>query len=91
MRAAPTLDAKTSTRFAEPPWSEHSEPWLELDAQLPPDHLARDIRGALAHLNLTPLYLTYGGRGKASHPPDLMLAIVFFERVLPTGTLDFSF
>ena len=35
MRAAPTLDAKTSTRFAEPPWSEHSEPWLELDAQLP--------------------------------------------------------
>jgi hypothetical protein len=80
MIVAPTLDAKRSTRFAEPPWNEHSEPWLELDAQLPPDHLARDIRGAMTHLDLTPLYLTYGGRGKAPHPPDLMLAIVLFER-----------
>jgi len=68
MRAAPTLDAKTSTRFAEPPWSEHSEPWLELDAQLPPDHLARDIRGALAHLNLTPLYLTVWRAGQSLPP-----------------------
>jgi hypothetical protein len=80
MIVAPTLDAKRSTRFAEPPWNEHSEPWLDLDAQLPPDHLARDIRGAMTHLDLTPLYLTYGGRGKAPHPPDLMLAIVLFER-----------
>ncbi len=80
MIVAPTLDAKRATRFAEPPWNEHSEPWLDLDAQLPPDHLARDIRGAMTHLDLTPLYLTYGGRGKAPHPPDLMLAIVRFER-----------
>ena len=76
----PTRGAKTSTRFAAPPWNESSEPWLDLDAQLPPDHLARDIRGAMTHLDLTPLYRTYGRRGKAPHPPDLMLAIVFFER-----------
>jgi hypothetical protein len=72
-------DAKMSTRFAEPPWNEHSERWRELDEKLPPDHLAREIRGAMNHLDLAPLYLTYRGRGKAPHPPDLMLAIVFFE------------
>ena len=74
------LGAKPFPRFAAPPWTESSEPWLELDTQLPPDHLARDIRGAMLHLDLTPLYLTYGGRGKAPYPPDLMLAIVLFER-----------
>jgi transposase len=72
-------DAKMSARFAEPPWNEHSERWLELDEQLPGDHLAREIRGAMSHLDLAPLYLTYRGRGKAPHQPDLMLAIVFFE------------
>ncbi len=72
-------DAKTSARFADPPWNEHSERWRELDEQLPPDHLAREIRGAMSHLDLAPLYLTYHGRGKAPHRPDLMLAIVFFE------------
>ena len=54
-----TPDAKTSTtRFAEPPWNASSECWLELDAQLSPDHLAREIRGAMSHLDLAPLYLT---------------------------------
>ena len=80
MIIAPILRAKSSTRFAEPPWTESYEPWLELDAQLPPDHLAREIRDAMTPLDLTPLYRTYGGRGKAPHPPDLMLAIVLFER-----------
>jgi hypothetical protein len=75
----PSADAKTSARFAEPPWNEHSEPWRQLDAQLPPDHLAREIRDAMIHLDLAPLYTTYRGRGKAPHRPDLMLAIVLFE------------
>jgi hypothetical protein len=71
--------AKTSPRFVEPPWNEHSERWRQLDAQLPPDHLAREIRDAMAHLDLAPLYSTYSGRGKVPHRPDLMLAIVLFE------------
>ena len=80
MIVVPSLDAKRFTRFAAPPWHEDSEPWLELDAQLPPDHLAREIRGAMTPLDLTPLYLTYGRQGKAAHPPDLMLAMVLFEQ-----------
>ena len=80
MIVVPPRDAKRSARFAAPPWNENSEPWLELEAQLPPGHLAREIREAMTCLDLTPLYLTYGGRGKAAHPPELMLAIVLFER-----------
>jgi hypothetical protein len=75
----PTCDAKRSARFAEPPWNEHSEPWRELDDKLPLNHLAREIRDAMTQLDLTPLYQTYGGVGKAPHRPDLMLAIVLFE------------
>ena len=75
----PTRDAKTFTRFAEPPWTPHTERWLELDAKLPPEHLAREIREAMSLLDLAPLYHTYSGVGKAPHRPDLMLAIVLFE------------
>ncbi|MDH3601945.1 MAG: IS1182 family transposase [Candidatus Tectomicrobia bacterium] len=75
----PSADAKTSGRFAEPLRTAHSERWRQLDAQLPHDHLAREIRDAMTHLDLAPLYQTYSGRGKAPHRPDLMLAIVLFE------------
>jgi len=43
------------------------------------DHLAREIRQAMTHLDLTEFYDSYTGRGKAPHRPDLMLAIVLFE------------
>ena len=75
----PTPDAKTFARFAEPPWNEHAERWRELDEKLPCDHLAREIRDAMPHLDLAPLYRTYSGVGKAPHRPDLMLAIMLFE------------
>jgi transposase len=75
----PTPDAKMFARFAEPPWNEHSGRWRELDEKLPCDHLAREIRDAMTHLDLAPLYHTYRGLGKAPHRPDLMLAIVLFE------------
>jgi len=75
----PLPDAKTLTRFAEPPWTEHSDRWRELDEKLPRDHLAREIRDAMPHLDLTPLYCTYHGLGKAPYRPDLMLAMVLFE------------
>ncbi len=71
--------AKIPARFAHAPWNEHTELWRQLDEQLPHDHLARQIRSAMVHLDLAPLYRTYSGRGKAPHRPDLMLAIVLFE------------
>src|SRR2546427_5519182 len=53
--------------------------WRQIDAQLPQDHLAREIREDMIHLDLTALYACYAGRGKVPHRPDLMLAIVLFE------------
>ena len=72
-------DTRAGTRFAAPPWNEQSAPWRQLDTQLPPDHLAREIRQAMPRLDLTALYNSYAGRGKAPHRPDLMLAVVLFE------------
>jgi transposase len=72
-------DAKPSLRFAQAPWSEDSELWRQLDAQLPSDHLARELQSAMTDLDLTPLYATYAGRGKAPYRPELMLTIVLFE------------
>jgi hypothetical protein len=79
MISVPSLDAKIPARFAQAPWNESTAFWRQLDEQLPHDHLAREIRNAMAHLDLAPLYQTYSGRGKAPHRPDLMLAIVLFE------------
>ena len=72
-------DAKPSLRVAPTPWTEDSEAWLQLDAQLPSDHLVRKLRSAMTHLDVTPLYATYAGRGKTPYRPELMLAIVLFE------------
>src|SRR5438132_14234507 len=79
MEGTSSPDAKLMARFAEPPWNEQSAPWRQIDAQLSQDHLAREIRQAMTHLDLTALYDSYAGRGKVPHRPDLMLAIVLFE------------
>ena len=79
MLGKPSPNAQPVVRFAEPPWNEQSAPWRQIDAQLSSDHLAREIRQAMTHLDLTELYDSYTGRGKAPHRPDLMLAIVLFE------------
>jgi Transposase DDE domain len=79
MVGKPSPNTKPVVRFAAPPWNEHSAPWRQIDTQLPQDHLAREIRQAMTHLDLTQLYDSYAGRGKAPHRPDLMLAIVLFE------------
>ena len=71
--------AKTVAHFAEPPWNVQSAPWRQIDAQLPHEHLAREMRQTMTHLDLPPLYASYAGRGKAPHRPDLRLAIVLFE------------
>ena len=79
MVGKPSPNTKPVVRFAEPPWNEQSAPWRQIDVQLSPDHLAREIRQAMTSLDLTELYDSYAGRGKAPHRPDLMLAIVLFE------------
>jgi hypothetical protein len=71
--------AQTEVRFPAPPWNTQSAYWRQIDAQLPHNHLAREIRHAMTRLDITPLYQSYRGRGKAPHRPDLMLAIVLFE------------
>jgi hypothetical protein len=79
MVGKPLHEIRPGPRFAEPPWNEQSASWRQIDAQLPPDHLAREIRQAMPRLDLTELYSSYAGRGKTPHRPDLMLAIVLFE------------
>src|SRR5918999_5706834 len=70
---------RPETRFAEPPGNEQSAPWRQIDAQLQPAHLAREMRQAMPRLDLTVLYDSYAGRGKTPQRPDLRLAIVLFE------------
>src|SRR2546428_2568416 len=79
MVGKPSPNAQPVVRFAEPPWNEQSAPLRQIDAQLSSDHLAREIRQAMTHLDLTELYDSYAGRGKVPYRPDLMLAIVLFE------------
>ena len=66
----PLHETRPGTRFVEPPWNEQSAPWRQIDAQLQPDHLAREIRQAMSRLDVTALYDSYAGRGKTPHRPD---------------------
>ena len=67
------------SRFRPPPWTRSTPAWLDLDAQLEPDHLARLIDQGVDRLDLTPLLKSFSGRGTKAAPPDLMLKIVLFE------------
>ena len=78
MGGNPFQATRPGPRFAEPPWNAHSVPWRQSDAQLPPDHLAREIRQAMPRLDFTELYGSYAGRGKRPQRPALMLALVLF-------------
>ena len=64
MLGKPSPHTQPVVRFAEPPWNEQSAPWCQIDAQLSPAHLAREMRQAMTHLDLTSLYNSYAGRGK---------------------------
>src|SRR5262245_7294480 len=67
------------SRFLPPPWDERHPRWQELDARLPPDHLARLIAAGVALLDLSPLFDSYGGTGSVPYRPDLLLAVVLYE------------
>src|SRR4051794_22099170 len=66
--------------FADPPWDTASARWLDLDAELDPDHPARRIaRMVDDELDLGPLRRRYAGRGSRPHRPDLLLKLLLFE------------
>lgn len=67
-------------RFARPPWTMKSTPWRRIDAQLPEDHLARQIDQAVEWLDLTLLFASYLGVGKEAIRPDLLLKLVLYEK-----------
>jgi transposase len=71
--------AVTAGRFAPPPWDVHTSAWQALDADLPPDHLARQIDRAVDALDLAPLYAAYAGTGSPAHPPALLLKAALYE------------
>ena len=79
MRGTPVHEPRPGTRFAAPPWHAQSTPWRQSDAQLPPAHLAREMRQAMTHLDWTELSTSYAGRGTVPHRPALLLAIVLFD------------
>jgi hypothetical protein len=66
-------------RFRPPPWTRSTPAWLDLDAQLEPDHLARLIDQGVQRLDLTPLLQSFSGRGTKVAPPELLLKIGLFE------------
>jgi transposase len=65
--------------WRQPPWTETSPEWQQLDRDLAPDHPARQIRDAVAQLELSALYDSYAGVGRQAFPPQLMLMLVLFE------------
>jgi transposase len=75
----PTRDRPELDRFATPPWDRQSPQWLQIEADLPADHLVRAIDEAVDQLDLTTLYSSYLGVGSKPHRPDLMLKIALYE------------
>ena len=67
-------------RFQSSPWTEDSIEWQQLDAQVPPEHVARQIVQALERLDLTALFDSYSGRGSPAVSPKLLLAVVLIEK-----------
>jgi hypothetical protein len=66
-------------RFRTPPWHDDHPARRELEQRMSPDHLARTIADAVARLDLSELYATYGNTGSDAHRPDLLLGAVLFE------------
>jgi transposase len=66
-------------RFVRVPLPDEHPDWLELDRQIPADHLVRRIRCLVQQLDLSWLFETYSGVGRSILPPDLLLAFVLFQ------------
>jgi transposase len=73
-------DKRAGVGFAEPPLSKDEPRWMELDEQLPQDHIARTIVHGITLLDLQPLYDSYSTSGSPPYRPDLLLAMVMIAR-----------
>src|SRR3954468_17953662 len=72
-------------RLMRVPLPDEHPDWLELDRQVPADHLARRLRSLVEQLDLSGLLETYSGVGGPLCPPDLLLAFVLSQP--PRGPL----
>lgn len=78
MFIVPPRTAANTRRLAFVPWHDDHPQRLEIDRQLPCDHLARRVAAALARLDLGPVFDAYGRTGSAPYPPDLLLRAVVY-------------
>ena len=61
------------------PWHDDHPDRLDLDRQLPRDHLARQIDAAVDHLDLASLDALYHGTGSLPFDPKVLLRAVLYE------------
>ena len=52
---------------------------IRLGDCLPPDHLARFVVDAVAHLDLSTTYARYGSRGGEPYAPEVLLGLLFYS------------
>ena len=71
--------ARKPLRLIHAPLPDAHPDWLELDRQLPKDHLARRIRSLVEQLDLSALFTSFAGVGSPANPPDLLLQLALFE------------
>jgi transposase len=72
-------DGKRSKTFAEPPWTQQSPPWQEIDRTLDADDLARRVDAAFGCLDMQPLFDTYQPGGSRAIRPDLLMKMILYE------------
>jgi Transposase DDE domain len=75
----PSRRGRKPLRLIPVPLPDSHPDWLELDRQLPQDHLARRIRALVEQLDLACLFDSLAGVGSRAHPPDLLLQLALFE------------
>jgi hypothetical protein len=75
----PSRRRRKPLRLLAVPLPEDHPDWLELDRELPKDHLARRIRWLVEQLDLSELFDSFAGVGSPLTPPDLLLQVVLFN------------
>jgi transposase len=74
-----TQNPRCKASFASPPWNDDDPRWLEIDARIGENHLARQIDAAVDRLDLSELLASYSGRGSKPLHPRLMLKMVLYQ------------
>lgn len=76
----PARGVRKPLRLIQAPLTDDHPDWLELDREIPKDHLARRIRSLVDLLDLSVLLASFAGVGSPAYPPDLMLQMALFHR-----------